>query len=336
MEVLKYKKENVYDIPDILTDIFNDSKFAIFDIETTGLNPSYNKVILIGMLYMENNEIFIEQFFCNTSKDEKELLNSFKDKFSRFDYYITFNGTTFDIPFLNKRFAKNNIDFKLDSYLNLDIYKIIRKDKKNLNLPNCKLKTVENFLGIQRTDTINGSESVRLYKEYELTQDSTLKDKILLHNFEDILHLIPTLKILNYIDKNAIVTNMPKQFAINNKLKIKIVDYSIEGDFLNIKGKYSGNLKKDYIFYNANYSLELKKSEKSFKLKIPLLNLNINNKSYVYINIDELKYQNFSLSNMNTSERNKYLIKKQNHINHENIYDFIKNYTIYTLKEIDL
>jgi uncharacterized protein YprB with RNaseH-like and TPR domain len=332
LEIIKYNRKNIFDIPDVLVEFFDDHKFILFDIETTGLNPRYDKVILIGILYVENNDIFIEQFFCHNSKNEKKLLKTFKDRFNDFDFYITYNGGNFDIPFLNRRFLKNDIDYKIDPYLNLDLCRIVRKNQKKLGLNNCKLKTVEKFLNIYRKDTISGAKSVQLYKDYELTNNSKLKEKILLHNFEDILHLLPTLNILNYIDKDEIVTNIPKEFKVDNEHRFRIIDHKIDNDFLSVRGKLFGELKQDYVFYNQSYSYKLMKKNNEFSFKIPLLNINLyKNKSYTYIDLDGLDFVKTNLSEMNQQERNKYLIKAGKHINETNIYNFIKSFIYHIL-----
>ena len=68
----------------------------------------------------------------------------------------------------------------------IDILKIIKPFKEKLSLPDFKLKTIEKYLGIYREDTISGKESVQLYNEYVSSNCNKLKDKILLHNYEDI------------------------------------------------------------------------------------------------------------------------------------------------------
>ena len=86
---------------DELIDILPD--YFVFDIETTGLNSNYCKVILIGILFNKNNKTIIKQFFANTENDEKELLLAFINCIKNYQNHIAFNGSNFDIPFLNNR-----------------------------------------------------------------------------------------------------------------------------------------------------------------------------------------------------------------------------------------
>lgn len=332
MDIITNSQNFSCSIPSILTESLNNQKFVLFDIETTGLNPSYDKVILIGVLYQEEENVVIKQFICNNSTEELELLKSFIDTFQNFNFYITYNGGNFDIPFLNKRFLKHNLDYKIDPYLNFDLYKVVRKNKNFLGLNNCKLKTVERFLGINRKDTIDGAESVRLFKKYEITSDENLKNKILLHNYEDILHLLPTLDILNFISKDKIFAHLPKEFSLDNELKIRVIDYQVKKDFLEVSGKFYGNLTQDLIFYNPNYNFSLIKENKQFIFKVPLLNVNIEEiGTYSFINLNELNYIKYNLSEMDTKEKIKYLVKAGNEIKDVNIYNFIKDFSLHII-----
>ncbi|MGL5507026.1 MAG: ribonuclease H-like domain-containing protein, partial [Paraclostridium sp.] len=180
MQVITHILDIPLDIP---------TNHIVFDIETTGLNSKYCKVILIGALYIEDSKTIIKQFFALSQDSEINILSEFIDLIKSFDYHITFNGITFDIPFLNYRFKKHNIDYEIDKYKDIDILRLIKPYKEHLSLSDCKLKTLEKYLGIERDDTISGKESVELYKEFEKTQDIHLKEKILLHNYDDIYYL---------------------------------------------------------------------------------------------------------------------------------------------------
>jgi len=243
MEVITKTLDELIDIP---------PNHFVFDIETTGLNSTYSKVILIGIMFNQNNKTIIKQFFANTEDDEKELLLSFVDSIKNYKNHITFNGLTFDIPFLNNRLKKHNINFSICKNNDIDILKLIKPFKEKLSLSDCKLKTIEKYLGIYREDTISGKESVDLYKDYTLNQDINLKEKILLHNYEDIYYLGVIFKIkdilkdkLNivYINTNNITLELiPLNFKISkNLLCIKYTAF--EGELFNIN------------IYNDSYSI---------------------------------------------------------------------------------
>ena len=238
----------------------------VFDIETTGLSPKYCKVILIGILYNLNNKSIIKQFFAENEDDENKLLLEFINEIKNFENHITFNGLTFDIPFLNSRFDKHNINYNLSKDKDIDILKLIKPFKEKLSLPDCKLKTLEKYLGIYREDTISGKESVELYNEYVCSKCNNLKDKILLHNYEDIYYLGKIFKIKNILhDKlytitikssNLDVTLVPLQFK--NQHSQIVMKYSIlSGSIIPINiynDKYTIISDDKYIYLNLSYN----------------------------------------------------------------------------------
>lgn len=171
---------------------FKNLSFAAFDIETTGLSPTTSQVVLAGFaIPLSDDEIRIIQFFAENIDEEKDVLIHVQELIKSLDLVVTFNGASFDIPFVSKRCSLYNISVEKDIY-NLDIYKII-KNFSDLGkmLPNLKQKTVENFLGLsfQRKDEISGKESIDLYLNYMLNPSETLLETILLHNSDDIKQL---------------------------------------------------------------------------------------------------------------------------------------------------
>ena len=243
MDIIKNISKKFIDIP---------QNHFVFDIETTGLSPKFCKVILIGIVYNKNNQTIIKQFFASNDDEEKELLLAFIDEIKSFDKHITFNGFTFDIPFLNSRFEKNKIDFSLNKDDDIDILRLIKPYKEKLSLLDCKLKTIEKYIGINRDDTICGKESVELYNEFKNTQDKKLKDKILLHNYDDIYYLSQMIKIKDIIlDKlNPLIININ-----NQKLSLVQNSYKINKNNLTMKYDIFNGYLKNINIYEDSYSI---------------------------------------------------------------------------------
>ena len=253
--IIKEFDEKIY-VPDSLNHIINNEKYCFFDIETTGFNRITDKVVLIGITYIDNNKLIIKQFFANDLNEEKELLIKFKDFIKDFKILINYNGDTFDIPFLNSKYNIHNINFQINLESSLDILKIIRKNKNYLSLENNKLKTVERYLGINRDDKISGRESVKLYKEYIKNKDNTIKDIILKHNFDDIYFLPTVLKIFDIIDKKSKVTF---NLIYNNKdflFEFNLDSVNINSNIFRISGTTSISDLPEEIHFTENYSLK--------------------------------------------------------------------------------
>lgn len=207
---------------------------CIYDIETTGFDSKYNKVILIGVLYEYKSKINIKQFFASSLDDEKELLFYFKECIKDFDTLITYNGISFDNPFLIKRSNTENIDLSFVNKHHIDLLKIMKTHKNSLNLENCKLKTVEKLASIDRLDTITGKESVELYNEYLKTKSQDIKQTILLHNYEDIYYLAQLFSKQSTISK-CIDESLIKLTIFNTNYTLYMTSFKISKNILTIQ-----------------------------------------------------------------------------------------------------
>ena len=300
MEIITKTLDELIDIP---------PEHFVFDIETTGLNSSYCKVILIGILFTENNKTIIKQFFANTEDDEKELLLSFISEIKDFKNHITFNGLTFDIPFLNCRLKKHNISFSLCKDNDIDILKLIRPFKEKLSLSDCKLKTIEKYLGIYREDTISGKESVDLYKKYSSNQENDLKNKILLHNYEDIYYLGKIFKIKDILREKLNVLSI-----ITDKIHLDLVpnSFKIIKNTLSIKYNLFDGTLFNINIYNESYSIV--SGENNIILNLHLnKGVDSNNNVILFYNMSKiipLKF-NESILEDNIYSLCNYLIKKE-------------------------
>lgn len=300
MEVITKTLDELIDIP---------PNHFVFDIETTGLNSNYCKVILIGILFNQDNKTVIKQFFANTEDDEKELLLTFINTIKNYQNHITFNGLTFDIPFLNTRLKKHNIDFYLSKNDDIDILKLIRPFKEKLSLSDCKLKTIEKYLGIYREDAISGKESIDLYKDYSVNQDIDLKEKILLHNYEDIYYLGVIFKI-----KDILKHKLNVLCIATNNLSLELVpgSFKISKNILSIRyNTFEGNIFNINI-YNDSYSII--SDEKNLILNLSLdKGRDLNNNIILFYNLYKiipLKFNDSFLEDNIYSLCN-YLIKKE-------------------------
>jgi len=192
------------------------SKDLLFDIETTGLSKDRNKIILIGCGFIDDGFLNILQFLAENESEEEEILRNFYKATEEFDRLITYNGDRFDIPFMKARTSALSINADSNSFSSFDIYKKIKKYKILLGLPSMKQKNIETFLGITRSDEIDGARSVKLYKAYEKNNDADLENIILLHNHDDIKGLLDILPILEYRSLNRLsLSSIKKSISID-------------------------------------------------------------------------------------------------------------------------
>ena len=190
---------------------FREKKALYFDIETTGLSAQSSYVYLIGCAYEEDTSYFLTQWMTTDPAEEKELLRLFFEKAQDYDLLLHYNGTGFDLPFLEKKSKRHCLSFPLSSMESLDMYAVARKLKAVLPTEDLKLKSMEQFFGFTRTDTFSGGELIEVYAQFlglyrlnEMTNHSkerevtALGHVLLLHNAEDIKNL-PSLTILLFL-----------------------------------------------------------------------------------------------------------------------------------------
>lgn len=233
---------------------------CLLDIETLGLNRNKDMIYLVGVLYFNKKEGLwnLDQYFSECIEDEKSMLIKLVQAVRNFHTIITYNGDAFDLPYLNKRFHIYNIDFNFSQVNSLDLYAIVRKNKQYLNLENYKLKTLERFIGIYREDIYSGRDCIDFYKNYLITKDKTLKEKILQHNYDDLFYMLDLFKILDILKDNKTII-----LKINNQsLELIIEEIKLEGDFLIIQGLMEGELKNNINYYGENYKILMMEDSK--------------------------------------------------------------------------
>ena len=169
-----------------------------FDIESTGLSPKNASVYLIGAACHTQEGWHLHQWFAQDLSEEEAVLDAFLSFSKGFNRLVHFNGTTFDLPFLQTRCKKYGLSSPLSEMEQTDIYRRISPCKNVLKLPNCKQKTLEEYLGNFRKDPFTGGELIELYKVYRTQQDDRLLKALLLHNADDIRGMLSILPVLSY------------------------------------------------------------------------------------------------------------------------------------------
>lgn len=251
MHIFNYVLKDKKDISLIFKQNFPTGTTCFFDIETTGLNRANNSVYLIGFLYFDANSLqwTITQCFAESIDEEKQILQWTNNFISNFKTLITFNGESFDIPFIKYRMDKYGIKNNFDKLSSFDIYKEVKKHHSYLNFKNYRLKTIEENLGIYREDKLSGKECINLYFKYMRNKEKDLVDKILKHNYDDLYYLIDILKIFDNI-------YAAKSFHVqkdNDLIEIQIEDIFCDGDMFNIYCKTSTS--NNIAYYGEHFNI---------------------------------------------------------------------------------
>lgn len=178
---------------------FDIEKCLFLDTETTGLSGGAGTVaFLVGVGYIQEGALTIEQFFMRDYSDEGALLTLLAGRMEAFECAVTFNGRTFDLPLLRARFTLNRMR-SLPELFDLDLLHPARRAWK-LRIESCRLTNIEEkILGMHRENDLPGAEVPERYFSFLKTGDMALVDDIIRHNRQDIATLAHLLLELSQV-----------------------------------------------------------------------------------------------------------------------------------------
>lgn len=190
--------------------------YCIFDIETTGLSPKVSSLYLIGALWFhpEDRQFHTRQWFADDYISEEEILTSFRTFLKDFTVLVHYNGSGFDIPYIEKKCREHSLLSPFAAVKSLDIYREIKPLKSLFDVPDLKLFTVEKLAGFLRKDVLTGKDCIDTYsrfmqKKYFRDESKELeKEKLLLHNLEDIMGTYISAQLLFYKCSGVVLNSL--------------------------------------------------------------------------------------------------------------------------------
>lgn len=228
----------------LLQDRININELFIVDIETTGFSSELNKIYLIGCLHFSRDHFKFIQWLCEKNEDEYELLFRFSQYIKNFKVALHYNGTTFDFPFIKKRFERYHISSRILDIKEIDLYTELRPLHRFFNLDNLKLKTVEAYFGYERTDRFDGKALINTFLDYIKSPDAQLESTLLLHNEEDLLGLYQSLNAYKSIQ---LFEAMRLKSIDTNDLSLQVDDLTLQLS-LPYAARFNTVIKRDPYF----------------------------------------------------------------------------------------
>lgn len=229
--------------------------YRIFDIETTGLTPLSSMIISASFYDTRTKELV--QLFSESPADEKEVIRKALEILASLDAVITFNGKSFDLPFLKARAKRYGLNAQLQTLWNIDVYLWLKKYWPMAGrMASLRQKAVEEALGLapDRTDEIDGAECIRLYTRYLQLRDQKDKEKILLHNGDDVAQLGKICSAINFLPWHEISYN-EGFLAFYGANKTLLQGFESKNGKLTVKGVTApGGLPAS--FFDDGYALE--------------------------------------------------------------------------------
>lgn len=143
---------------------------AYVDIETTGMSWPHAHITTIALYDGERVRTYVQG----------DNLEAFADDILDYRMLVTFNGRSFDAPFIERTFG-----FRLP-LAHLDLRPVLRAVGYTGGL-----KRIEHTLGMGRGDLegVDGYTAVLLWRRFNQTGDARALETLLAYNVEDVLSL---------------------------------------------------------------------------------------------------------------------------------------------------
>ena len=159
-----------------------------FDLETTGLRGGAGTVaFLVGFGCFEGSRFHVWQFVLPSFAGERRLLAAVTAAVSRAHTLVTFNGKSFDVPFMEMRWLYHQLETPLAPLRHLDLLHPARRlwgpDTGGLG------GLEDRVLGFRRRDDVAGFEIPSRYFDYLRSGDPVPLRGVLSHNRLDLASL---------------------------------------------------------------------------------------------------------------------------------------------------
>jgi uncharacterized protein YprB with RNaseH-like and TPR domain len=163
-------------------------RLAFLDLETNGLSKT-SFPFCIGIGLWEGNSFAVYHYFTPSDEHEPAALSACAQILGDIDGLCTFNGSSFDVRMLERRFRQHGIEHNLGELAHLDLLHLSRKlwperDSHKLS------RLEEDELGFERTDDIPGAKIPGRWRRYQKVGDPRLLLDIFDHNRLDILSMV--------------------------------------------------------------------------------------------------------------------------------------------------
>ncbi len=175
--------------PDVFlaAELHDETEHVYFDLETLGLFS--RPVILFGIARLHSGRIEVEQHLVRDPVHERSALAAALVSLGRGRLLVSFNGRSFDVPYLAERAAYYGLDHAVPAH-HLDLLPISRRLWRD-RLPDCRLCSIEaGVLGHERIDDLPSAMVPEFYTTYHRTGNPGPLVPILAHNREDLVSMV--------------------------------------------------------------------------------------------------------------------------------------------------
>jgi len=170
---------------------FDPRSALLLDLEATGLAHGAGTLpFLVGAAHFRGEALTLEQWLMTSPDDEQAVLFDLAARVRAFDWLVTFNGRTYDVPLLQSRYRLHRMDDPfVDLVGHVDLLTLTRRAFR-ADVPDKRLGTIERHaLGLQRHEDISGAEVPECYRRWLFDRDPRPLERVVEHNRLDVLTL---------------------------------------------------------------------------------------------------------------------------------------------------
>lgn len=167
---------------------------ALFlDLETGGLSAS--PVFLAGTMHWNGSDFVMRQYFARHYGEEAALLEGLSELSGEFEFLVTFNGKSYDVPFLLNRAVVHGVAVRLPAG-HLDILHASRRRWRH-EFSDCRLQTLERRVCRRRRyGDVPSDEVPALYHDFVRNGDAYRLVPVFHHNLLDVITMAEILRAL--------------------------------------------------------------------------------------------------------------------------------------------
>jgi uncharacterized protein YprB with RNaseH-like and TPR domain len=159
-------------------------RVVFLDLETGGLSNA--AVFLAGTMRWNGNDFVLKQCFARHYGEEEALIRHVATLLSEAGALVTFNGKSFDVPFLKERAVRYRTRISFPE-LHVDLLHHARAAWRG-RVPNCRLVTLEAYVcRRRRSGDIPGEEIPGLYHDYVKSGEAHRLIPVFHHNLLDVI-----------------------------------------------------------------------------------------------------------------------------------------------------
>lgn len=174
---------------------------VLLDLETTGLLGQAGALVCVvgAAWHVAPDRMRVEQWSLHRASAEAAMLAdldaALRERVGPRSAFVTFNGSSFDLPLLRRRMVRHGIYAPTDDPLrapHVDLLPLARRLWRDRG-PDCRLGTLElRYLQLDRVGDVSGAEVVELLWRWLETNDAdTAEDlaRVQRHNLIDVLSM---------------------------------------------------------------------------------------------------------------------------------------------------